>query len=50
MPRKLVVTEQLKDLQRWRKKHGYGSRWISESAISSIESSENTSHPSSGET
>lgn len=36
MPRKLVVTEQLKDPERWKKKHGYGFRWIAESAISSL--------------
>ena len=34
MPRKLVVVEQLKDYKRW--KHGYGHRWIAESAISSF--------------
>lgn len=36
MPRKLVAIEQLKDPEEWRKKHGYGLRWIAESAISSI--------------
>lgn len=34
--RKLVVIEQLKDTKRWKKKHGYGMRWIAESAFSSI--------------
>lgn len=36
MPRKLVVEEQLRDYDRWRKKHGYGFRWIAESTISSF--------------
>jgi Transposase DDE domain len=36
MPRKLVVIEQLKDYKRWKKKHGYGYRWMAESAISSL--------------
>ena len=36
MPRKLVVIEQLRDMKRWKKKHGYGMRWIAESAFSSI--------------
>jgi len=36
MPRKLVVMEQLKDYKRWKKKHGYGYRWMAESAISSL--------------
>jgi hypothetical protein len=36
MPRKLVVQEQLEDYDRWRKMHGYGSRWRVESAISSF--------------
>jgi len=35
-PRKLVVIEQLKDMKRWEKKHGYGMRWIAESTFSSI--------------
>ena len=35
-PRKLVVIEQLRDIKRWKKKHGYGMRWIAESAFSSI--------------
>jgi hypothetical protein len=36
MPRKLVVIEQLKNFKRWKKKHGYGYRWMAESAISSL--------------
>lgn len=33
MPRRLVVIEQLKDYERWKRKHGYGNRWRVESAI-----------------
>jgi hypothetical protein len=34
----MVVIEQLRDMKRWKKKHGYGMmRWIAESAFSSIE-------------
>ena len=37
MPRKMVVIEQqLRDMKRWKTKHGYGMRWIAESAFSSI--------------
>ncbi|HET7344562.1 MAG TPA: transposase [Nitrososphaeraceae archaeon] len=36
MSTKIVVIEQLKDMKRWKKKHGYGMRWIAESAFSSI--------------
>ena len=36
MPRKLSVSEQFKDIKRWKKKHGYGYRWMAESAFSSI--------------
>jgi hypothetical protein len=36
MPRRLVVIEQLKDYERWKRKHGYGDRWQVESAISSF--------------
>ena len=35
-PRKLAVLEQFKDIKRWKKKHGYGMRWIDESVFSSI--------------
>jgi transposase len=35
-PRKLSVIQQLDDLKRWKKKHGYGMRWMAESAFSSI--------------
>jgi hypothetical protein len=33
IPRKV---EQLKNVKRWKKKYGYGMRWIAESAFSSI--------------
>jgi transposase len=36
MSRKIVVIEQLKDMKQWKKKHGYGMRWIGESVFSSI--------------
>jgi transposase len=36
IPRKLTVIQQLKDLNRWKKRHGYGMRWMAESAFSSI--------------
>jgi transposase len=37
MPRKMVVVvEQLQDIKRWKRRHGYGMRWIVESAFSSI--------------
>jgi transposase len=36
MPRKLVVVEQLQDVKRWKRRHGYGMRWIAESAFSSM--------------
>jgi hypothetical protein len=36
MPRKIAVIEQIRDI-RWKKeRHGYGLRWIAESAISSL--------------
>ncbi len=35
-PRKLSVIQQLDDLKRWKKRHGYGMRWMAESAFSSI--------------
>jgi Transposase DDE domain len=34
--RKYAVQEQLQDRETWSKKHGYGHRWIVESAFSSI--------------
>jgi Transposase DDE domain len=34
--RKLSVIQQLKDLKRWKRRHGYGMRWMAESAFSSI--------------
>ena len=36
MARKLVVLEQLRNTKLWKKKHGYGMRWIAESVFSSI--------------
>lgn len=36
MPRKMVVVEQLQDVKRWKRRHGYGMRWIVESAFSSL--------------
>ena len=38
MPRKLVVQEQLKDYDGWKRRHRYGKRWRVESAISSFKS------------
>lgn len=34
MPRKMVVVEQLSDVKRWKRRHGYGMRWMAESAFS----------------
>lgn len=36
IPRKLSVIQQLDNLKRWKKIHGYGVRWMAESAFSSI--------------
>ena len=36
IPRKLSVIQQLKDPKRWKKRHGYGMRWMAETACSSI--------------
>lgn len=36
VPRKLSVIQQLKDLKRWKKRHGHGMRWMAETAFSSI--------------
>lgn len=36
MPRKLVVVEQLQDVKSWKRRHGYGMRWMAESAFSSM--------------
>ena len=36
MPRKLSVIEQKEDLKKWKQKHGYGYRWIAESAFSAF--------------
>ena len=38
MPRKLVVQEQLRDYDGWKRRHHYGKRWRIESAISSFKS------------
>jgi transposase len=36
IPRKLSVIQQLDNLKRWKKIHGFGIRWMAESAFSSI--------------
>jgi transposase len=36
IPRKLSVLQQLKELKRWKKRKGYGMRWMAETAFSSI--------------
>ena len=36
MPRKLAAMEQLRDRERWKRRHGYGRRARVESAISSF--------------
>ncbi len=36
IPRKLSVIQQLDDTKRWKKRHGYGMRWMAESAFSSM--------------
>jgi len=36
MPRKLSVMEQKSDLNEWKKNHGYGYRWVVESAFSTF--------------
>jgi len=36
MPRKLVAQEYLRDPEAWKRSHGYGQRWIAESAFSSL--------------
>jgi hypothetical protein len=36
MPRKLVAQEYLQDPKAWKRNHGYGYRWMVESAISSL--------------
>jgi len=36
MPRKLVAQEYLRDPEAWKRKHGYGYRWMVESAFSSL--------------
>ena len=36
IPRKLSVIQQLEDVKRWKRRHGYGMRWMAESAFSSI--------------
>jgi hypothetical protein len=36
MPRKLVAQEYLRNSETWKRAHGYGQRWIVESAFSSL--------------
>lgn len=36
IPRKTSVIQQLEDLKRWKRRHGYGMRWMAETAFSSI--------------
>ena len=36
MPRKLVAQEYLRDPEAWKRKHGYGQRWMVESTFSSL--------------
>ena len=36
VPRKLVAQEYLHDPEAWKRKHGYGQRWMVESALSSL--------------
>ena len=36
MPRKLVAQEYLRDPEAWKHNHGYGYRWMAESALSSL--------------
>ena len=36
IPRKLVVTEYLDDPEAWKRQHGYGERWMAETAFSSL--------------
>ncbi len=36
MPRKLSVLEQKEDFDGWKQKHGYGYRWVAESAFSAF--------------
>ena len=36
MPRKLVAQEYLKDPEAWNHNHGYGYRWMAETAFSSF--------------
>ena len=38
-PRKLVVTEYLKDPGAWKRRHNYGQRWMAEAAFSSLKRS-----------
>ena len=36
MPRKVVAAEYLEDPAGWRRRHGYGQRWMAESTFSSL--------------
>jgi len=37
MPRKLVAQEYLRNTKAWKRKHGYGQRWMAETAFSTFE-------------
>ena len=39
MPRKLVTQEYLQDPEAWKRNHGYGQRWMVETAFSSLKRS-----------
>jgi hypothetical protein len=36
MPRKLVAQEYLRNMKAWKRKHGYGQRWMAETAFSTF--------------
>jgi hypothetical protein len=36
MPRKLVAQEYLRDPEAWKRSHGYGQRWMAETAFSTF--------------
>jgi len=36
MPRKLVAQEYLQDPKAWKQRHGYGQRWMAETAFSTF--------------
>jgi len=39
MPRKLAAAEYLRDPEAWKRRHGYGQRWMAETAFSSLKRS-----------